>query len=358
MSRIIRNSAFIAGDAKALPLDETGLVERLLDTSPYDDEAVLGRGIEVVTIEAGALQTLAASLDQTFVDACKLIRSAPGRIVVTGMGKSGHVGRKIAATFASTGTPSNYVHPGEAAHGDLGMLVPGDVLMVISNSGNTPELRTILRHAMRIGVKVIGMSSNRQSLVMDSADVCLSIPAVREACSSNIAPTTSTTLQLALGDALAVAVMDMRGFSRDMMKALHPGGAIGLRLLSVQELMHGSNELPLVRPGTKMQDVIVEMTAMSFGVAGVIDEGGRLIGIISDGDLRRNFDTLLQATASEVMTSSPTTLRSNMLAEDAVRLLNSAKITCAFVVDEDAESGCAVPIGIVHIHDFLRIGLA
>lgn len=327
-----------------------------------DAAAILARGTEVVATEAHALTTLAGVLDGSFVDACRLIYQQDGRVVVTGMGKSGHIGRKIAATFAATGSPASYVHPAEAAHGDLGMLVPGDVLLVISNSGNTSELRAILHHASRIGVKVIGITSNAQSLVNERADVCLCLPAMREACPANIAPTTSTTLQLALGDALAMAVMEMRGFSRDMMKELHPGGSIGLRLMAVEELMHGADRLPLVKPETAMVDVVVEMTARGFGVAGVVDAGGRLLGIITDGDLRRHFATLQAATARDVMTSQPRLLRSDTSAEDAVHMLNDAKVTCAFVIDANAgdeiEKNGAVPIGIIHVHDFLRLGIA
>ena len=325
--------------------------------SQLDDAAILARGVDVVAIEANALQTLAGTLDDSFIEACRLIHQQDGRVVVTGMGKSGHIGRKIAATFAATGTPASYVHPAEAAHGDLGMLVNGDVLVVISNSGNTSELRAILHHAWHIGVKVIGMTSNAQSLVNEKADVCLNLPTMREACPANIAPTTSTTLQLALGDALAMAVMDMRGFSRDMMKELHPGGSIGQRLLAVSELMHGADRLPLVTPETAMVDVIVEMTACGFGVAGVVDVSGRLLGIITDGDLRRHFTMLQTATAHEVMTSQPRLLRSDMSAEDAVHMLNEAQVTCAFVIDAAGSEDGAVPTGIVHIHDFLRLGI-
>ncbi len=322
-----------------------------------DDDVVLAKGIDVVTIEANALQMLAGALDGSFVKACRLIHQQNGRVAVTGMGKSGHIGRKIAATLSATGSPASYVHPGEAAHGDLGMLVPGDVLVVISNSGNTSELRAILHHASRIGMKVIGITANAHSLVNEMADVCLCLPVTREACPSNIAPTTSTTLQLALGDALAMAVMEMRGFSRDMMKALHPGGSIGLRLMAVDELMHAPAELPLVQPDTPMVDVIVEMTARGFGVAGVVDSCGRLLGIITDGDLRRNFTLLQTATACQVMTEKPLLLRSDTTAEDAVHILNEAQVTCAFVVAAASQDD-AVPIGIVHVHDFLRLGIA
>lgn len=353
---LMKNQTLAAFDSAADP--DCPAIGTSAAVSHLDDADILDRGIEVVSIEANALQTLAGALDDSFVEACRLIHQQDGRVVVTGMGKSGHIGRKIAATFAATGTPASYVHPAEAAHGDLGMLVNGDVLVVISNSGNTPELRAILHHAWRIGVKVIGMTSNAQSLVTEKADVCLCLPAMREACPANIAPTTSTTLQLALGDALAMAVMDMRGFSRDMMKELHPGGSIGQRLLAVSELMHGADRLPLVTPETAMVDVIVEMTARSFGVAGVVDASGRLLGIITDGDLRRHFTMLQTATARDVMTCQPLLLRSDTSAEDAVRMLNETQVTCAFVIDAVGSEDGTVPIGIVHVHDFLRLGIA
>jgi arabinose-5-phosphate isomerase len=328
-------------------------LERALPTA----EAILERGKEVIRIEADALDLLSRTLEDTFVEACEAMISAHGRIVITGMGKSGHIGRKWAATMAATGTPAIYVHPAEAAHGDLGMLIPGDVLVVISNSGNTSELRAFLRYAASIEVKVIGVASRRDSLVIENADIKLCLPSTREACPANIAPTTSTTLQLALGDALAMTLMDMRGFSRDRMKALHPGGSLGLRLTSVAELMHGPDRLPLADHTAPMRDVIVKMTSMGFGIAGVTDKAGRLIGVITDGDLRRHFDDLGAATAEQVMTSSPKTVPSDALAEDVLHFLNDNKITCAFVIDRNAPVNTGVPIGIIHIHDFLRIGL-
>lgn len=321
-------------------------------------DIILKRGADVVRIEAEALTQLADSLDETFVLACEAILGARGRVVVTGMGKSGHIGRKLAATLAATGTPAIYVHPAEAAHGDLGMLVAEDVLIVISNSGNTAELRAFLKHAALLRVKVIGIASRRDSLVITNSDIGLCLPPAREACPSNIAPTTSTTMQLALGDALAMTVMDMRGFSRDGMKALHPGGSIGLRLTAVGEIMHGKERLPLVNLDTSMKEVIVTMTSRGFGIAGVIDGAGRLVGVITDGDLRRHFDNLAHVCAEQVMTSSPRTLTHDTVAEDALYQLNNAKITSAFVMDAEAEINSRAPIGIVHIHDFLRIGLS
>lgn len=327
-----------------------------LDILPGSD-AVLSRGKAVIRLEADALHVLANSLEQSFVDACNVMMSARGRVVITGMGKSGHVGRKWAATLAATGTPAIYVHPAEAAHGDLGMLVPGDVLVVISNSGNTSELRAFLHYAANIDVKVVGVAARRDSLVIANADVKLCLPATREACHANVAPTTSTTLQLALGDALAMALMDMRGFSRERMKTLHPGGSLGLRLTPVAELMHGPERMPLVEATAPMREVIITMTSKSFGIAGVTDRAGRLIGVITDGDLRRHFDELGSATADEVMTANPKTIMHDALTEDALQFLNDNKITCAFVIDDAAPVNTGVPLGIIHVHDFLRIGL-
>lgn len=320
-------------------------------------DEILRRAGEVIKIEADALATLAESLEHSFVKACETILSSRGRVVVTGMGKSGHIGRKWAATLAATGTPAIYVHPAEAAHGDLGMLVAGDVLVVISNSGNTSELRAFLNYAVRIGVQVIGVTSKRDSLVMEIANIKLCLPAAREACPANIAPTTSTTLQLALGDAIALTLMDMRGFSRDGLKALHPGGSIGLRLTPVREIMHRRDRLPLVDEVEPLREVIMTMTSMGFGIAGVVDKIGRLVGVITDGDLRRHFDELASASAGQVMTHAPKTVTADMVAEDALHFLNENKITCAFVMERNAPVNTGVPIGIVHIHDFLRVGL-
>lgn len=321
-------------------------------------ESILERGIEVVETEAAALQLLAASLDHSFILACDAILQARRRVVITGMGKSGHIGRKWAATLAATGTPAFYVHPAEAAHGDLGMLINGDVLVVISNSGNTSELRPFLNYAKQIEVSVIGVASRLDSLVMRNADIKLCLPAAKEACPANIAPTTSTTMQLALGDALAMALMDLRGFTADSMKTLHPNGTLGLRLTPVRDIMHPSSRVPLVSPSTHMHDVILTMTSMGFGIAGVVDPAGRLIGAITDGDLRRHFEDLSSATAEEVMTIDPITVSANMLAEEALQLLNDNQITGAFVIEPNAPVNTDVPIGIVHIHDFLRLGLS
>jgi arabinose-5-phosphate isomerase len=318
-------------------------------------ETLLKRGSEVIRIEAEALHLLANSLEYSFVEACEAIISARGRVVITGMGKSGHIGRKWAATMAATGTPAIYVHPAEAAHGDLGMLVPGDVLVVISNSGNTSELRAFLRYAASIKVKVIGIAARRESLVIERADIKLCLPATREACPANIAPTTSTTLQLALGDALAMTLMDMRGFSRDGLKALHPGGSLGLRLTPVSEIMHGPTRMPLVDQAAPMRDVIVTMTSTGFGIAGVVGDDGRLAGIITDGDLRRHMSRngdILSHTAAEIMTPGPVTIHRNTLAAEALHVLEQRKITAIVVVDSQQQVE-----GVVHLHDLWHTDL-
>lgn len=313
-------------------------------------------GREVIETEAAALALLTRTLDDGFVSAVEMILAVRGRIVVSGMGKSGHIGHKFAATLASTGSPALFVHPAEASHGDLGMLVRGDLLIVMSNSGATIELRPIMRHAKALSVPVIGIASNLRSPVMRDADVRLLLPEAREACPANIAPTTSTVLMLALGDALAIAAMRERGVSRDGLQALHPGGNIGLRLKPVATLMHPAPGLPLVRADAPMQDVIVTMTTASFGVAGVVDDDGRLLGVITDGDIRRHVDALLSMTASEVMTTRPVTVPADSYAEDALALMKARRITSLFVTG-GREGEASRPVGLVHVHDFLRLGL-
>ena len=320
-------------------------------------EFLLKRGAEVINAEAQALHLLAESLEGSFVRACEEIANCAGRIIVSGMGKSGHIARKWAATLSATGTPAFFVHPAEAAHGDLGMVVAGDVLVMISNSGNTAELRPLLRYAQTIGVTVIGVASQPDSVLLRAADIKICLPQLREACPVNAAPTTSTTLQLALGDAIALCLMEIRGISRDSLKALHPGGSLGLRLTPVADIMHGADRMPLVPLQAKMRDVIVAMTSSGFGTAGVVDAASRLLGVITDGDIRRHFDELATATAEDVMTRNPKTLASDTLAEEALHFLNENKITCAFVIAPNAPVNTDVPIGIIHVHDFLRIGL-
>jgi arabinose-5-phosphate isomerase len=274
------------------------------------------------------------------------------------MGKSGHIARKIAATLASTGTPALFVHPAEAAHGDLGMMIAGDALIMLSNSGGTTELKPMIGHAAALGMPIIAISARRNSTLMRAATIRLLLPAATEACPANIAPTTSTAMMLALGDALAMATMRERGISRDGFEALHPGGTIGLRLMRVAAVMHGGAEMPVVTAATPMREVILTMTRLTFGIAGVVDEAGRLIGVITDGDLRRHVDTLMTGTAGAVMTTDPITVGAGSFAEDALALMNDHKITALFVTGGDGADGQDVPVGVVTIHDFLRLGLA
>jgi arabinose-5-phosphate isomerase len=318
-------------------------------------QRILDHGREVLGVEAQALHLLRDALDEDFARAVELILATQGRVVVSGMGKSGHIARKMAATFASTGTPAIFVHPGEAAHGDLGMLLAGDLLVVLSNSGATPELRPIMTYARSLDCRVVAISSQRHSPMAQVASAAIILPKVRETCPVNISPTTSTTLMLALGDALAVAAMTMRGITREQLERLHPGGNIGLRLLPINDIMHVGERLPLVAMATPMRDVLVTMTEKSLGIAGVIDGDGRLVGTITDGDLRRNIDRLLSSTAGEVMTRNPKTVPDGTYAEDALAILTTNKITALFVMDHDTPD---TPVGLVHIHDFNRMGMS
>lgn len=316
----------------------------------------LKRGREVVKAEAEALDLLSRALDSSFSIACTQIANVRRQLVVTGMGKSGHIARKVAATFAATGTPAIYIHPSEAGHGDLGMLNAGDVLLVFSNSGNTSELRAVLAYARKKQIPIIGVAARQNSLLIELADIPLMLPRVPEACAVNVAPTTSTTMQLALGDALAMAVMDMHGVSKNHLHALHPAGSIGVALAPVREIMHGPDRLPLVHRDASMPEAISIMTSGCFGLAGVTDASGALIGIITDGDLRRRFGMLPTAFAYEVMTPGPLVLAADVAAADALAFLNENQITAAFIVADPA-AGPQPPLGIIHIHDLLRHGL-
>lgn len=308
----------------------------------------LASGRAVIRQEATALFELADELNGEFDAAVRLLLNTQRRVVVTGMGKSGHIGRKISATLAATGTPSFFIHPAEAAHGDLGMLVRGDSLIALSNSGNTPELRSIVAHARNLDVPVISVVSRADSPLARGSDVVLGLPTAEEACPVRIAPTTSTTMMLALGDALAIAVMRIRGITRNDLAMLHPGGTIGKRLTPVEQMLRPTDPLPLVSPDTRMRDVILEMTSIGKGVAGVIDELGHLVGIITDGDLRRGFERIMIATARDLMTRTPVTIPGGSTVEDAYVLLNKSKIMAAFVMDADDPHR---PIGLIHLHD-------
>jgi arabinose-5-phosphate isomerase len=310
----------------------------------------------VLGTEAAGLRALAEAMDDRFTHAVDALAGATGRVVVSGMGKSGHVGRKIAATLASTGTPAMFVHPAEASHGDLGMVLEGDVVLAISNSGETPELADLVAHASRFGLKLVAIIGRGASTLASAADVALVLPQAPEACPMGLAPTTSTTMQMALGDALAVALLTRRGFGPTDFRRFHPGGKLGARLRRVRDVMHEAGELPLAAPSTSMPDALLRMTEKRFGCLGVLDGQGRLAGILTDGDLRRGMGPdLLTRTVGELMTRNPRTIAPDALAAEALHLMNARErpITALFVVD-----GGGLPVGILHIHDLLRAGVA
>ena len=321
--------------------------------APRPDDA-LRFGREVVEAEARALGRLADTLDPGFADAVALILGTTGRVVVTGLGKSGQIGRKLASTFASTGTPATFVHAAEAGHGDLGMIVAGDCLLVISNSGNTLELAPLIDHARRLDAPIVAITGNRHSPRLSAADVVLTTPPAREACPEDIAPTTSTVMALAMGDALAIATMRLRGTGRGDLQALHPAGAIGAGARSVVTIMHAHDRLPIARPDQPMGAVLLTMNAQGFGIAGVVDDGGALVGVITDGDLRRHAEVLHARTAGETMTCDPVVVTPDATLDVVLDRLKRAQITALFVVDALQHR----PIGILHIHDLLRVGLS
>jgi arabinose-5-phosphate isomerase len=308
-------------------------------------------GRRVLATESKALDQMADQLGQAFIDAVEAVFTTKGRVVLTGVGKSGHVGRKIAATLASTGTPAMFVHANEASHGDLGMIGAADVVLALSKSGEVRELTDVVTYAKRLGVPLIAMTAAAASALGKAADILLLLPDAPEATDGVNAPTTSTTLQIALGDALAVAVLERRGFTANDFRLYHPGGKLGAMLRTVGEIMHGPDELPLVSKEAAMPEALLIMTEKRFGCVGVKDDQGRLAGLITDGDLRRHMDGLLGLTAGQVMTANPRTVSATMLAAEALHLMNSWRITVLFVVDQDR------PAGILHIHDLLRAGL-
>ena len=312
---------------------------------------VLTTACRVIAREAEALVALGAALNGTFTAAVDLIMASKGRVIVTGMGKSGHIARKIAATFASTGTPAQFVHPAEASHGDLGMVTRGDVVLMLSNSGETTELADIIAHTRRFDIPLIGVASRDGSTLLRQADVAILLPDVPEACETGIVPTSSTTMTLALGDALAIVLMEHRAFTPDHFRIFHPGGKLGAKLLRVRDLMHG--DLPLVTPDRPMSETLLEMTQKGYGVVGVTGADGHLTGIITDGDLRRHMDGLLALKAEQVMTRGPRTIGPEALAEKAVAMMSDRNITCLFVTPQ----GSAQPIGIIKIQDCLRAGI-
>jgi arabinose-5-phosphate isomerase len=320
-------------------------------------QAAIDSALRTLDAEAGGIDTLARALRErlgaSFVDALELIRAAEGRVIVTGMGKSGHVARKIASTFASTGTPALFVHPGEASHGDLGMIANSDVILALSWSGETAELKDLTDYSRRFRIGLIAVTANADSTLGRTADVVLVLPQAREACPHNLAPTTSSLMQLALGDALAIALLESHGFTAAQFGLLHPGGKLGALLKLVRDIMHTGAAVPLTPLGTPMSDAILVMTNKGFGCVGVVDTDGRLVGIITDGDLRRHMRAdLLDARVDAVMTRTPKTVRPDQLISETLELLNSTKVTALFAV----ESG--KPVGIIHVHDLLRAGAA
>jgi len=323
---------------------------------PVQIQSDLNVARDVLATEAAALHALGSSLDDNFINAIAALSAVTGRVVVTGIGKSGHVARKIAATLASTGTPAMFVHPAEAAHGDLGMIVGGDAIIALSNSGETAELAAITAHAHRHAIPLIAVTSVAKSTLALSADVAITLPPAPEAGPIGLAPTTSTTMQMALGDAIAIALLARKGFSAHDFRDIHPGGKLGARLKRVRDLMHTGDELPLVAPETTMDTALITMTGKKFGSLAAVDAAGKLLGIVTDGDLRRNMGPdFLSLTVERIMNKSPTTIAPDALAADALRKMNTASrpFTALFVVDE-----AGMVQGILHIHDLLRAGLA
>ena len=321
-------------------------------TDQQADQSFTSSFVAVAEKEAQAVAMLAQIDPAEISAACELIYRCKGRVICTGMGKSGHIARKISATLASTGTPAFFVHPGEASHGDLGMIQPEDVLIALSNSGETRELADLINYAGRRSIPLIAITKKRESALGSQADVILALPDVPEACTIQVAPTTSTTCSLVIGDALAVAVMHARGFQRGDFNFYHPGGKLGAQLLTVDKLMHTGEKLPVVPLSATMEDAILEMTSKGFGIAAVVEEG-KLTAVVTDGDLRRNVDGLLQKKVADVVSFSPKCIGPNALAPEALGMMNSLNVTALCVVDDDGKL-----VGLLHLHDCLRAEVA
>lgn len=313
-------------------------------------------GRVVLRREGDALHALGDSLGESFIEAVNALQAAEGKIVVSGMGKSGHVGQKLAASLASTGSPAFFLHPADAAHGDLGMIGKGDVVVLLSNSGESAELLHVANHARRLGLVIIAVTAAPVSRLGRSASIVLPLLDVAEACPFNIAPTTSTVMAAGLGDALTLTVMRQRGFKRHDFALLHPGGKIGLRLAKVQELMLTGEDLPLVDRLADSHTTIVEMTSKRLGVAGVVDADGNLVGVITDGDLRRSFERPAGWTAEDIMNAAPVTVPGDLAADEALALMNAREITTLFIVMPGGEG--VQPVGVIHMHHFVSLGLA
>jgi arabinose-5-phosphate isomerase len=325
---------------------------------PRDGLAAVQSAARTLELESEGLSALQAALQQqqlgqAFGEAVEMLSGAKGRVIVTGIGKSGHIGQKLAATFASTGTPAFFVHPSEASHGDLGMIAKDDAIVAISWSGESVEIGNIVTYSRRFKVPLVAITSRAQSALGKQADVVLELPRVKEACPHGLAPTTSTTMQLAIGDCLAIALLETKGFTAHDFSVFHPGGSLGANLKFVADVMHSGEQLPLVTEGKIMSEALVTMTQKSFGCLGVVDGRGRLVGMITDGDLRRHMGPeLLKARVQDIMTKKPNTLSPGMLASAALERINSLKRTQMFVVDKGK------PVGVVHVHDLLRAGVA
>ncbi len=319
-------------------------------------QEILESAHRVLDLESQSLKLLSQSLDDSFVQAVRTIYATKGRVIITGMGKSGHVGRKISASLSSLGTTAYFVHPGEASHGDLGMIEPEDVVVALSNSGEAPELSDIIAFCRRFSIKLIGMTGRRDSTLARQSDIVLCLPPIQEACPFGLAPTTSTTLMMALGDALAIALLKLHNFSKDEYKLRHPGGKLGKMMLTVGDLMHTGDEMPLIKPDTVMSEALIIMSAKGFGCLGIVKPDGEFCGVFTDGDLRRSMaPDLLTKTIADVMTKTPTTTTAQTLAIDALRIMNTTGkgITSLFVLDDQRR-----PIGLLHMHDCLRAGVA
>ena len=316
-------------------------------------DEILDSGKRVLKLESSAISILAENLSSAFSESVKLLYGCKGKIIVSGIGKSGHIGQKIAATFSSTGSPAQFIHPAEASHGDLGTISKEDITIILSNSGETEELYNIISFCKKTKLPIIGVSASSQSTLSENSTISLTIPNVEEACPNGLAPTTSTTLMLSLGDALCVALMEKKGFSKNAFLEFHPGGKLGALLKPVSAIMHVKNSMPLVNENSKMSDALIEMTKKGFGITGVLSNDGSLAGVISDGDLRRNMDGLLNKSVVSVMTKRPIILDLSTRVSDALNLMNKSKITSVFISKSKKSKG---PKGIVHVHDCLRIG--
>ena len=308
---------------------------------------------KVLKTEADALEKLKDDLPIDFSDLVEFILNLTGRVIVSGVGKSGHIGNKIAATLASTGTPAYFVHATEASHGDLGMITEQDLCLLISNSGETVEMFDILTHARRFSIPIATMSSNCESTLVKAANFQLCLPMADEACPIGMAPTTSTTMMLALGDALAVALMEAKSFNAENFKIFHPGGKLGAKLMTVSQLMHKDDAIPLVKTETSMKETLLIMSTKGFGIAAIVDEIGSLVGVITDGDLRRHIDDLMGKNAGDIASLSPITVVEETLVVDALNLMQDRKISVLIVTSADNK-----PVGVIHIQDLLRVGVA